>query len=379
LRLVSGAGELFDPDIKTLVHPLMGSSHPDILAVKRELDGGIISEAFDSLVARLAGILRDTLADCDVCIAHNVLTLHKNLPLTAALRHLIRQNTNFRLVAWCHDLAWTNTQYQPELHDGYPWDLLCQPWPQTHYVTVSEPRRVELAELLGISPDSITVITPGINPAAFFHWTPDMLRLVERFNLLDADGLLLLPARLTRRKNIALALHVLAALRRQSGRDFRLIVTGPPGPHNPTNMGYLGELLDLRQELNLADSVHFLYALDESPNTPFLPTDDTMANLYQLADALFFPSSQEGFGIPILEAGLAGLPIFCADIPPLRATAGDDAVYFDPTHTDPEQIAKQVLDTLNASAPYRLRLRVRRQYRWQTIIQNQLVPLLEGM
>jgi len=35
---------------------------------------------------------------------------------------------------------------------------------------------------------------------------------------------------------------------------------------------------------------------------PLLLDDATVANLYQIADALFFPSTQEGFGIPIIEA-----------------------------------------------------------------------------
>ncbi len=376
VRVVSGQGEPFDAGVETIIHPLLGSIHPDVLAVKNGLDQGIASPAFESLVNQIEGILRDALTDCDVCIAHNLLSLNKNLALTAALARL-HTRAGFRLIAWCSDLAWTNPQYLPELHDGYPWDLLRQPWVNTRYVTISQTRRIELAQLLNISPDSIALITPGIDPAAFFRWTPTTTGLVEQLGLLDADGLLLLPARLTRRKNIGLALRVLAALRRQSSLDFRLIVTGPPGPHNPANPGYLGELLRLRQELNLETSAHFLYTFGESSDKPLNLDDDTIADFYRLVDALFFPSIQEGFGIPILEAGLSGVPIFCADIPPLRGTAGEDATYFDPTQDDPEAIATQVLNTLASKATYRLRGRIRRNFRWETIIREQLIPLLE--
>ncbi len=377
VRIISGKGEPLTPPIETVIDSLLSSSHADVLAVKQELDAGILSAAFETLVSRITESLRVALADCDFCIAHNVLSLNKNLALTTALARLHSEG-EFRLIAWNHDLAWTNPQYQPELHDGYPWNLLRMAWPNTKYVTVSQMRHAELASLLRVPPETIHLITPGIDPAAFFRWTPTTAALVERLGLLDADGLLLLPARLTRRKNIGLALRILAALREQSALDFRLLVTGPPGPHNPANSGYLGELLSLRRELGLDTSAHFLYACGESAAIPLHLDDDAIADLYRLADALLFPSTQEGFGIPMLEAGLSGLPIFCADIPPLRATAGDEATYFDPVGADPAEVAARIFKTLAAQAQYRLRVRVRQRYRWDTIIHDQLLPLLEA-
>lgn len=377
VRVISGSGDVFDQRIETHIQPLFGSTHPDVLRVKKALDHGELPADFDTMRDQIAAALREVLADCDVCIAHNVHTLHKNIPLSAALAQLTDED-NCRFIAWCHDLAWTNEQYRAEMHDGYPWDLLAAAWKNTQYVTVSEPRRTELAGLLGVSEDLITVVVPGVDPARFFSWTDTTTHLVNALHLLDADGILLLPARLTRRKNITLALHVLAALRQQSPRDFRLVVTGPPGPHNPTNPGYLGELLDLRRDLKLENAAHFAYACGTSSVEPLLLDDATLFNLYQLADALLFPSTQEGFGIPVLEAGLAGLPVFCADIPPLRHTGGDDAYYFDPQTTPPDDIAAQILKTLDAYPPYRLRVRVRQTYRWDSIIRSQLVPLIEN-
>jgi glycosyltransferase involved in cell wall biosynthesis len=373
VRVVTGRGGEFDPRVETCVNPLFSSSHPDVLAVKTELDAGQVSPAFYQLEGRIQAALSEALSGCAAVVAHNISSLHKNLPLTGALKAL---SGSFRLIAWCNDLAWTNTQYLPELYPGEPWDWLRTPWPGAAYVTISESRRVELSDLLGIPPGDVTVIPPGIDPARFFRWSPATLALVNRLRLLDADGILLLPARLTRRKNIALALRVLAAVREQSVRDFRLVVTGPPGPHNPANPGYLGELLEQRHALNLDEAAHFLYT-DGTAGGQLIPDDDMIADLYRLADALFFPSLQEGFGIPMLEAGLSGLPIFCADIPPLRATGGAEAIYFDPVDDPPEVIANRLLQTLDAQAAFRLRGRVRRSFRWERLLQDQFLSLLE--
>jgi glycosyltransferase involved in cell wall biosynthesis len=375
VRIVSGSGGPVDDRVQTVTNPAFGSTDPDVLRVKAELDAGHVTGAFDMLVTQLEADLRTALAGCEVCIAHNILTLHKNLPLTAALARLHHEHF-LHIIGWCHDLAWTNRQYRSELHEGYPWDLLRQRWPGVRYVTVSTARRDELSALLGMPAEDVAVAVPGVDPASFFRWTPTLQDLENRLHLLDADGLLLLPARLTRRKNIALALETLAEVRRQCECDFRLLVTGPPGPHNPTNPGYLGELLALRHELGLDEAAHFLYAYGES-DKPLIPDDDTMANLFQLADALLFPSTQEGFGIPVLEAGLVSLPVFCADIPALRSTGQRDAVYFDPLHDPPASIATRILDMLDASPTFRLRVRVRQHYRWDVLIRECLVPLVE--
>ena len=49
------------------------------------------------------------------------------------------------------------------------------------------------------------------------------------------------------------------------------------------------------------------------------------------------PSLVEGFGLPVLEAMMRGVPVACSDIPALREIAGDCAVLFDPL--DPASIA----------------------------------------
>lgn len=377
VRIIAGSGSTFDPRIETRIYPLFGSKHPDILAAKKTLDAGQLPANFGWLVGQITAQLREATAGCDTLIAHNVHTMNKNLPLTVALRALTDEG-DLQMIAWVHDLAWMNEQYQGELFDGDPWSLLKQAWPNTRCVTISQARQAELAAMTGLPLERIAIITAGLDLPTFLNWGSDMLNVVSRLSLLDADRILIVPARLTRRKNIELALRVLAALRERTGDDDRLIVTGPPGPHNPQNMGYLGDLLDLRHALALDSAAHFLYEL--GGDKPFIPDDPLMANLFGFADGLLFPSTQEGFGIPILEAGLARLPIFCSDLPPFHETAGEDAVYFMAQGTPPEAIAADIQRTLEDSPVSRLRRRVRQHYRWDAIIRDRLIPLLnEGL
>jgi glycosyltransferase involved in cell wall biosynthesis len=328
------------------------------------------------LTDAIAAQLRGALAGVEVCIVHNAHTLHKNLALTAALRRLADETAGTRFVAWAHDLAWTNAQYRPHLHDRWPWTLLRQVWPNTRYVTVSQARQKELAALFGVEAESIAVVPPGVDMPELLAWTPDVHLLNARFGLLDADLLIVLPARLTRRKNIGYALDVLAEVRAESLRDARLIVTGPPGPHNPANAAYLRELLDRRAALGLEDAAHFLVLAGDG-DAPFIPDDATVAALLRTADALLMTSTQEGFGMPVLEAGALGVPVFAADMPSVREIAGENCWRFDPVFDAATVTARRMIHALDSSAAARLRVKVRQTMRWESLVDSRVIPLIE--
>ncbi len=364
VRLIAARGAALGADIPLVVVPGADSQDPRGLAVKTELDAGRVPPEFAELRDQLARDLQAALVGVEVLIAHNVCSLNKNLALTAALHQLHGQPNFPRLILWHHDLAWTTPRYRAELHAGYPWDLLRTDWGARH-VVVSEFRRHELAELLGLDPAQIRVIPNGVDVARFYKLEAQTQTLLARLHLLEAAPILLLPVRITPRKNIELALRVLAELR----RDFpqaRLVVTGPLGPHNAHNHAYFRDLLALRAELHLHTAAHFLAELSDT----FLP-DAVIADFYRLADALFLPSREEGFGIPLLEAALTRLPVFCSDIPPLRDLGGAEVSYFLPD-SDPAQVAALVGAGLQLAAPYRFAARARQNFTWQTIYKNQI-------
>lgn len=375
VTVVAGRGAPFLRRVAFREEVLVGSRSQPIATINQALAAGQIPPEFDAVVATVADVLLRDLGACDVAIGHNLFTLHKNLALTVAVHRLVVERAGPPWVAWHHDLAWLRSQYQPELHPGEPWELLRRPWPRVRHVTVSEAQRAALVRLYGGDPGEIAVIPPGVEPADFYRLSDTAARLVRCWRLLDAECLFLLPARITRRKNIELGLRWLAAVREQSGWDARLLVTGPPGPHNPANAAYLEQLLALRHDLGLRDAVHFVYETHGQADLPLLLTDEEVASLYQITDALLFPSRQEGFGIPILEAALARLPIFAVDLPPFHESAGSGAVLF-PQNAPPADVARTIITTLQADRAFQLRRRVLSHFTWQRLVETRVVPLL---
>ncbi|HEV8468096.1 MAG TPA: glycosyltransferase family 4 protein [Candidatus Limnocylindria bacterium] len=365
VTIIAGRGRA--PQGITLVRvPEADSRHPAVLRDFRALARGERTKAHDALVEKLVRRLRPLFAKADRVVAHNVLTMHKDLALTEALVWLASERPGL-VIAWTHDLAWSDPQYASERHPGDPWELIARTHPGVRYVAVSDERARQLASATGLSREKVAVVPNGVDVAAALGLSAAGTRLAERLDLYRSDPLLVLPARLTRRKRIEAAIAAAVALRAR-GHRAALVVTGPPGPHNAANESYLAELAALAKR---APGVHLLHAL--GVRAPYR----LVADLYALADVLVLPSESEGFGIPLLEAALHRLPIVCSDLAPLRALASDAATYVSPDASG-EEIADAVERALEQPGA-RFRSRVR-ALSWPRVLDEQVVPLvLEGI
>lgn len=365
------AGREAGPGISAHVLPDVNVAGEQARRVDAALSAGVVSPGFWSLRDRITADLAPLAAGTDVLIVHNAYTLHFNLPLTAALWDIARTRAPGSTIAWCHDLSWVNPLYMPRMHAGFPWSLLRLPAPNVVYVVISEERRRELEALWGANGTSIAVIPNGIDPARFLRLSPEIQAVVERYRLYERDAVLLLPVRITRRKNLEAGIKAIRALVEQ-GRDPVFLVSGPQAPHHPgLSDTYLEELLSLAGELGVEDRIVFL-ARDLGRT---LETDE-INQLYSVCDALLFPSAQEGFGLPILEAGLARVPAIVSDIPVFGEVGDADVWQFDPAAAA-DTIASVIVEALSGR-PSRLYRRVLTRYRWDAIVDTDLLPLLDA-
>jgi len=369
VTIVAGRGTKAETGVGFLHMPLVDTQHPSVTELGVALAAGRVPPSFGRIRDRLVADLRAVVEWADVVIAHNVGSLNKNLALTAALHQLSQAESAPAFALWHHDLAWTLPHYRASLHDGPPWDLLRTAWPGVTQVAISQVRRRQLASLTGLAEDAITVVPNGIDVAAMLRLDRRTRTILRRTRLLDTEPLLLMPARILPRKNIELGLRVVAALRAM-GHRAGLVVTGPGDPHDPDALAYRSSLLELRDALEIGDAVWFLGA-DHEEGLP----DEVVADLYALADVLFLPSREEGFGIPVLEALLRRTPIVCSELPALREVAGDAATYIDPD-APPEAVAQRIVDRVTDDAPARRSMRIRRDSSWEEVGRRHVLPLL---
>lgn len=338
------------------------SRHPAVLRDRAALARGERTKAHDALVERLVRKVRPATLRADRVVVHNVLTMPLNLALTEALARIAQEQPG-KVIAWTHDIAAFDPRYDAFAHAGEPWDLIRRALPGVRYVTVSRERAGQLVKLTGLRREDVSVVTNGVDVPKVLGLSAAGARLAERLGILEADPLLLQPVRLTRRKRVEAAIDATAELRAR-GRNAMLVVTGAVGPHDAMNRAYLRELAAKARKV---EGVRLLAAMDIRVDY------SQVVDLYALADVLVFPSESEGFGIPMLEAGLHRTPIVCSDLPALRETGGDDPLYV-PPDAGGAVIADAILRALDTPV---MRMRARAQaHAWGRVLRERVLPVI---
>jgi glycosyltransferase involved in cell wall biosynthesis len=368
-------GPISEPSsIQVMIIPELDSRHPEVTAVREALLKGEVPPAFATLKGTILQRLEAATEQLDVLIVHNALSLHFNLPLTAALWS-IAERRRPRIISWMHDLSWVNPLYRPWMHDGEPWDPLRRPHPNITPVFVSRQRMEEWRDLTGATVDQRQVIPNGVDAAGLFGLGPTSRVLASRFKLLETDVVLLAPVRITKRKNLEWAIEAAAGIR-ASGRSVQLLITGPPGPHNPRSLEYVAELKALTQRAQLQDSVRFLFEQTPSGSHDYAVDAATLSDLYMLSDVVVLPSASEGFGLPLAEAAIFRTPVVCTDLPAFREVAPEGAIVV-PIDAGPPAFSAAVLQAIEQPAA-RLRRHVLDTLSWDRLISERIQPLLNG-
>jgi glycosyltransferase involved in cell wall biosynthesis len=164
---------------------------------------------------------------------------------------------------------------------------------------VSSALRDELLALGGVDPAKVLVL----------YNAGDHLRPLPRAPGKDAP--LVHVGHIEKRKNLRLLVHALAL-----DRDLpRLILAGAPSGREDV------ELRNLAARLGVSARVEFVGLLN----------DDELCALLARASCAVFPSMREGFGIPALEAQLAGVPVAVSTSAALREVTGAETPSFSPT------------------------------------------------
>lgn len=186
-------------------------------------------------------------------------------------------------------------------------------------ITPSEYTAKQLVEHLGVAKEKIRVIPEGVDLPSRVMTREE--RAWERGQWVgQGNEMVLSVGVLQTRKNTLNALRALASLPPR----YRLVLAG--------GEGYGSEAIHefIRKE-QLESRVTRLGHVAR----------ERLAALYQAASVLLFPSFEEGFGLPVLEAMAHGLPVVASSASSLPEVGGDAALYVDPRN--PRDIAEKVM------------------------------------
>lgn len=360
VKVLTGVGLDTGEAYKSVLVLELAPDFPLNKSVRAVLDRGQSDQNFSKYRSVLTEALDAALAGVDVTFVHNIFTMHYNLACTQALHDLAPRH---KMIAWTHDLTAANSDFALPNPTQPPWNLMRTSARDVTYVATSDLRAAEIRAQLKPAP-APQVIPNLVDPLRLFGLTSEIRTALVALEIPWRDFVFLLPARVMVRKNIDFAIEVVKKLR-EEGRNPLLLITGAKVPDSPASEHY-GAFLRQSLPQDLRSHVYFL-------SDYFLIQDDTLRDLYLLSDCLLFPSRQEGFGLPVLEAAMHRMPVWCRDIPAFRALEGSGSFLLDDLAKLPEAVS-----WLEAQSPFRQQRRCRRLFDPTILYSKYYEPLLNS-
>lgn len=184
----------------------------------------------------------------------------------------------------------------------------------TRVMAISHCTANDIIEFYHVDPDKIDIVYQSCHPQFFKPVGSEEIKKVrERFHL--PERYIIALATLEQRKNQRLAISALRGL----PKDVCLVLAG-----RPRDREYYRELIATIAKHDVGDRVKFLNEI------PF----DILPGLYGGSIFASYTSRYEGFGLPVVEAILSGVPVIAATGSCLEEAGGRGAIYVNPDDVD---------------------------------------------
>ena len=203
-------------------------------------------------------------------------------------------------------------------------------------ITVSDFSRNKIIDSYNLNSDFVQTIHIKLaNRIKNSERTPEFEKsTLEKFRL-NAKKYLIYPSIVRTHKNHARLFQAFTKFMKHQNKicDLKLVIVGTVSPE------VIKDLNKLIEE-NCDNKEQSEYIKNQIVFTNFIPNAE-LDILLSNALAMIFPSLYEGFGMPIIEAMNAGIPVACSNVTSLPEVAGNAALFFDPRNVD------EITDTID--------------------------------
>jgi glycosyltransferase involved in cell wall biosynthesis len=226
------------------------------------------------------------------------------------------------------DTTWITHPDPEEMNTVRLWRAIVPPVVRRadRVIAISVAGKGDIVEHLRVPAERVDVVVPG--PGSEPSVTP-AADVRARMGLGDGPIVLSVQAQKTH-KNLLRLVHAMRTVAERHP-DVRLVLPG-----NPTEHGR--ELEAAARELGIGDNVVLAGWV----------SDEDLEGLWSEASCSVVASLNEGFGLPVLESMMRGVPVASSKAGSLPEAGGDAAVYFDPL--DERAIAAAILSLLESPA-----------------------------
>ena len=196
----------------------------------------------------------------------------------------------------------------------------------TRLATVSQFSKKDIAETYHIDPKKIDVVYDGAHEGYRPLTAHEKKETREQYS--GGCRYFIFISTILKRKNLATLLTAFDCFKKDDAEDTKLVVVGH-------KVWWQDELAKAYQQMSHKEDVIFIGRAEP----------EVLARLLGAAEALVYPSLYEGFGIPILEAFEAEVPVITSNCTSMPEVAGDAAILVEPTHV--EALTKALSDVVS--------------------------------
>lgn len=190
-------------------------------------------------------------------------------------------------------------------------------------ITVSKSTQKQILEQFRIPSEKTTVAYAACEEIFLSHQVGHAAKQTVKKALMINDDYILCMASTRQNKNLDRLLLAFSVLKSKHSMRHRLVITGASGRQHEF-------LINRLPQLGLNGCVVFTGPV----------SDDILPSLYGAASAFVYPSTYEGFGLPVLEAMACGVPVVTSNITSLPEVAGNAALLVNPY--DVSQMAEAI-------------------------------------
>ncbi len=202
-------------------------------------------------------------------------------------------------------------------------------------IAISQQTKEDLVNFYQVPADKITVCYQSCDesfgrqvPALEKEQIRQLYQLPQRYFLSVGS--------IIERKNLLMICKAMLLLKDKL--SIPLVVIGKGGAYKVTVQNFI-------REHHLQEQIIFLSDNVEANSNEGFESSAHFPAIYQMAEAMIYPSTFEGFGIPILEALSSGLPVITSNVSCMPEAGGDAAAYIDPF--DAEELASKMESIAN--------------------------------
>ena len=345
---------------------------------------GTVHETFYAEAAWIAKDYVRYLQDVDVCIMHDILYQGWHLIHNVAVRQAQESLSNVKFLSFTHSMP-VNRPQKTE----WPFSARFTPMPNTRFIYPTYSGIEALARQYDVPLGNCAVVYNSLPLLEIL--SPDVQKVAEHIDLLNADILVIYPGRLTTGKRFEKVAALSGAIQRKTEQCTKVVFCDFPSADIPSQI-YKRTIQMEGMKFGL-EKEDLIFTSDLGYEQGF-PRRGVF-ELFGLSNLFICPSYSESFGLTVLEAASRGNFLVLNEAVPALKELGDSLgayflrwdgrnfgydtreKYVPSEQAYYEEHGEIIVNLMRENRSLRAKTKTRTKYHGSWICRNQLMPLLE--